>query len=234
MPKFNSISISGYHMQEAGATQDLELAYTLADGVEYVRAGIKAGLDIDRFAPRLSFFWAIGMNFFMEVAKLRAARLLWAKLMKQFEPKDARSLSLRTHSQTSGWSLAAQDVFNNVGAHLRSRRWRRRRATPSRCTPTRSTRRWRCRPISPRASPATRRSCCSRKAAPRASSIRGAARSMSSGSPHELAKQGLGPHPGGRGARRHGQGDRGRHPEAAHRGSRRQDPGAHRRRRSSR
>ena len=114
MPKFNSISISGYHMQEAGATQDLELAYTLADGVEYVRAGVKAGLDIDRFAPRLSFFWAIGMNFFMEVAKLRAARLLWAKLMKEFDPKDPRSLSLRTHCQTSGWSLAAQDVFNNV------------------------------------------------------------------------------------------------------------------------
>ncbi|OQW60773.1 MAG: methylmalonyl-CoA mutase [Proteobacteria bacterium SG_bin9] len=114
MPKFNSISISGYHMQEAGATQDLELAYTLADGVEYVRAGIAAGLDIDKFAPRLSFFWAIGMNFFMEVAKMRAARLLWAKLMKEFEPKDARSLSLRTHCQTSGWSLTAQDVFNNV------------------------------------------------------------------------------------------------------------------------
>src|SRR3989454_196160 len=114
MPKFNSISISGYHMQEAGATQDLELAYTLADGVEYVRAGLAAGLPIDRFAPRLSFFWAIGMNFFMEVAKLRAARLIWAKLMRQFEPKDARSLSLRTHCQTSGWSLAAQDVFNTV------------------------------------------------------------------------------------------------------------------------
>src|SRR6478735_6415088 len=114
MPKFNSISISGYHMQEAGATQDLELAYTLADGLEYVRAGIDAGLAIDRFAPRLSFFWAIGMNFFMEVAKLRAARLLWAKLLKPFNPKDPRSLSLRTHSQTSGWSLTAQDVFNNV------------------------------------------------------------------------------------------------------------------------
>ena len=114
MPKFNSISISGYHMQEAGATQDLELAYTLADGVEYVRAGIKTGLGIDRFAPRLSFFWAIGMNFFMEVAKMRAARLLWAKLMKPFNPKDARSLSLRTHCQTSGWSLTAQDVYNNV------------------------------------------------------------------------------------------------------------------------
>src|SRR5712691_7906782 len=114
MPKFNSISISGYHMQEAGATQDLELAYTLADGVEYVRAGLKAGLDIDRFAPRLSFFWAIGMNFFMEVAKMRAARLLWAKLMKPFNPKDARALSLRTHCQTSGWSLTAQDIYNNV------------------------------------------------------------------------------------------------------------------------
>ena len=115
MPKFNSISISGYHMQEAGATADLELAYTLADGVEYARAGVKAGLDIDKFAPRLSFFWAIGMNFFMEVAKMRAARLLWAKLIQsEFKPKDARSLSLRTHCQTSGWSLTAQDVFNNV------------------------------------------------------------------------------------------------------------------------
>jgi methylmalonyl-CoA mutase len=114
MPKFNSISISGYHMQEAGATADLELAYTLADGVEYARAGLAANLPVDRFAPRLSFFFGIGMNFFMEVAKLRAARLLWAKLMKQFEPLDERSLSLRTHCQTSGWSLAAQDVFNNV------------------------------------------------------------------------------------------------------------------------
>ena len=114
MPKFNSISVSGYHMQEAGATQDLELAYTLADGIEYVRAGLKAGLTIDQFAPRISFFWAIGMSYFMEIAKLRAARLLWAKLMKPFKPEDPRSLSLRTHCQTSGWSLAAQDVFNNV------------------------------------------------------------------------------------------------------------------------
>jgi len=114
MPRFNSISISGYHMQEAGATQDLELAYTLADGVEYIRAGIAAGLDVDAFAPRLSFFWAIGMNFFMEVAKLRAARLIWAKLVKQFGPKSEKSLPLRTHCQTSGWSLTAQDVFNNV------------------------------------------------------------------------------------------------------------------------
>jgi methylmalonyl-CoA mutase len=114
MPKFNSISISGYHMQEAGATADLELAYTLADGVEYVRAGMAANLAVDRFAPRLSFFFGIGMNYFMEIAKLRAARVLWAKLMKQFDPKDNRSLSLRTHCQTSGWSLTAQDVFNNV------------------------------------------------------------------------------------------------------------------------
>ncbi|MEQ8331790.1 methylmalonyl-CoA mutase [Nisaea sp.] len=114
MPRFNSISISGYHMQEAGATADLELAYTLADGVQYARAGMEAGLDIDAFAPRLSFFWAIGMNFFMEVAKMRAARLLWARLMKQFDPKSPKSLSLRTHCQTSGWSLTAQDVFNNA------------------------------------------------------------------------------------------------------------------------
>ena len=114
MPKFNSISISGYHMQEAGATADLELAYTLADGLEYVRAGLAAGLGIDEFAPRLSFFWGVGMNFFMEVGKLRAARLLWAKLMRRFQPKDERSLALRAHCQTSGWSLAAQDVFNNV------------------------------------------------------------------------------------------------------------------------
>jgi methylmalonyl-CoA mutase len=114
MPKFNSISISGYHMQEAGATADIELAYTLADGLEYIRTGLKAGLDIDQFAPRLSFFWAIGMNYFMEVAKMRAARLMWAKIVKGFNPKNPKSLALRTHSQTSGWSLTAQDPFNNV------------------------------------------------------------------------------------------------------------------------
>ena len=114
MPRFNSISVSGYHMQEAGATADLELAYTLADGIEYVRAGLKAGLDVDSFSPRISFFWGIGMNFFMEIAKMRAARLIWARLMSQFEPKDDRSLSLRTHCQTSGWSLTAQDPYNNV------------------------------------------------------------------------------------------------------------------------
>jgi methylmalonyl-CoA mutase len=115
MPKFNSISISGYHMQEAGASADLELGYTIADGIEYIRAGIDAGMKVDRFAPRLSFFWATGMNFFMEVAKMRAARLIWAKLLKeQFQPENPKSLSLRTHCQTSGWSLAAQDVYNNV------------------------------------------------------------------------------------------------------------------------
>ncbi len=114
MPRFNSISISGYHMQEAGATQDIELGYTIADGLEYIRAGIRAGLDIDAFAPRISFFWAVGMNFFMEVAKLRAARLLWARLLKPFNPQNPKSMSLRTHCQTSGWSLTAQDPFNNV------------------------------------------------------------------------------------------------------------------------
>jgi methylmalonyl-CoA mutase len=115
MPKFNSISISGYHMQEAGATADIEMAYTLADGLEYLRAGINAGMDIDAFAPRLSFFWAIGMNHFMEIAKMRAARMIWAKLVKQFNPKNPKSMALRTHSQTSGWSLTEQDPFNNVG-----------------------------------------------------------------------------------------------------------------------
>ncbi len=114
MPKFNCISVSGYHMQEAGATADLELAYTLADGLEYLRTGIRAGLDIDSFAPRISFFWGIGMNHFMEIAKMRAARVLWAKLVKQLNPKNPKSMALRTHCQTSGWSLTAQDPFNNV------------------------------------------------------------------------------------------------------------------------
>jgi methylmalonyl-CoA mutase cobalamin-binding domain/chain len=169
MPKFNSISISGYHMQEAGATADLELAYTLADGLSSTCApGIAAGLDVDAFAPRLSFFWAIGMNFFMEVAKLRAARLLWASWCRHFAPKNEKSLSLRTHCQTSGWSLTAQDVYNNV---MRTcvEAMAARRATRRACTPTRSTRRSRCRPTSRPASPATRSSCCSRSRAPRAS-----------------------------------------------------------------
>ena len=115
IPKFNSISLSGYHMQEAGATADIELAYTLADGLEYLRAGINAGMNVDTFAPRLSFFWAIGMNFFMEIAKMRAARLLWAKIVKSFGAKNPKSMALRTHSQTSGWSLTEQDPYNNVG-----------------------------------------------------------------------------------------------------------------------
>ena len=114
MPRFNCISVSGYHMQEAGATADIELAYTLADGLEYLRTGVKAGLDVDNFAPRISFFWGIGMNHFMEIAKMRAARMLWARLVKTFNPKNPKSLALRTHSQTSGWSLTAQDPFNNV------------------------------------------------------------------------------------------------------------------------
>jgi methylmalonyl-CoA mutase len=173
MPKFNSISISGYHMQEAGATADLELAYTLADGIEYVRAGVKAGLDVDAFAPRLSFFWAIGMNFFMEIAKMRAARLLWAKLMEEeFKPKDPRSLALRTHCQTSGCST--------TWCAPASRRWRRRKAIRSRCTPTRSTRRSRSRRISLRASPATPSSCSSRNRVRPASSTPGGVASMSS------------------------------------------------------
>ena len=114
MPRFNSLSISGYHMQEAGATADLELGYTLANGLEYLRAGISAGLDIDAFAPRLSFFWGVGKNFLMEIAKLRAARPLWAKLVRQFNPKNDKSMALRAHCQTSGWSLTAQDPYNNV------------------------------------------------------------------------------------------------------------------------
>jgi methylmalonyl-CoA mutase len=142
MPRFNSISISGYHMQEAGASLDLELAYTLADGIEYVRAGVAAGMDVDSFAPRLSFFWAIGMNPFMEIAKLRAARLLWAQLMRrEFAPKDDRSLSLRTHCQTSGWSVAPPGRLQQRPRGPAWRPWPRLAAAPSRCTPTASTRR---------------------------------------------------------------------------------------------
>ncbi len=182
MPRFNSISISGYHIQEAGATADLELAYTLADGVEYLRAGLDAGLDVDAFAPRLSFFWAIGMNFFMEVAKMRAARALWARLVREFGPSNPKSLSLRTHSQTSGWSLTAQDVYNNVGRTCLEP-WPPRRATPRACTPTPSTRRSRCRPTSRRASRATRSCCCSRSPGPPAPSTPGPAPTTSSASP---------------------------------------------------
>ena len=219
MPKYNSISISGYHMQEAGATQDLELAYTLADGVEYLRAGLAAGLDVDRFAPRLSFFWAIGMNFFMEVAKMRAARLLWAKLMTQFNPKDPRSLSLRTHCQTSGWSLTAQDVYNNVDAH-------HHRGDGGDPGPH---------PVAAHQ--------CARRGAGAADRLLGADRPQHAAVPaagerhhphhRSLGRlllcraadprsrgEGLGPYPGSRGARRHGEGDRGRRSEAADRGGR--------------
>ena len=182
MPKYNSISISGYHMQEAGATADLELAYTLADGVEYLRAGLDSGLEVDAFAPRLSFFWAIGMNFAMEVAKLRAARLLWAKLVKQFDPSSPKSLSLRTHSQTSGWSLTAQDVYNNVirtcveamaatQGHTQS--LHTNALDEALALPTDFS----------AASPATPSCSCSRSRAPPGSSTRGPARTTSNASP---------------------------------------------------
>jgi methylmalonyl-CoA mutase len=220
MPKYNSISISGYHMQEAGATQDLELAYTLADGVEYLRAGLAAGLDVDRFAPRLSFFWAIGMNFFMEVAKMRAARLLWAKLLTQFNPKDPRSLSLRTHCQTSGWSLTAQDVYNNVMRTTIEAMAATQGHTQSLHTnaldealalPT---------DFSARIARNTQlflgRLVLCRAAHPRS------------------RRQGLGSHPGGRGPRRYGESNRGRRPQTADRGSLRQDPGKDRRRQAGR
>ena len=182
MPKFNSISISGYHMQEAGATQDLELAYTLADGVEYIRAGLAAGLDIDQFAPRLSFFWAIGMNFFMEVAKLRAARLIWTKLVAQFNPKSEKSLPLRTHCQTSGWSLTAQDVFNNITRTQIEAMAATQGHTQSLHTNALDEA-LPCPPTFPPASPATPNCFCKPKAAPAASSTPGAARIMSSASP---------------------------------------------------
>ena len=233
MPKFNSISVSGYHMQEAGATQDLELAYTLADGVEYVRAGIKAGLTVDRFAPRISFFWAIGMNYFMEIAKLRAARMIWAKLMKPFKPADERSLSLRTHCQTSGWSLAAQDVFNNVARTMIEAMAATQGQTQSLHTNAldealaladRFLRPHRAQHADPAAAGRRRhphRRSLGRLLLRRAAHLRAGA-------------QGLGPYRGSRSARRHDQSDRGRHPEAAHRGGRRQDASAHRCRRCSR
>ena len=233
MPKYNSISISGYHMQEAGATQDLELAYTLADGVEYLRAGLAAGLDVDRFAPRLSFFWAIGMNFFMEVAKMRAARLLWAKLLTQFNPKDPRSLSLRTHCQTSGWSLTAQDVFNNV-----------MRTTIEAMAATQGhTQSLHTNALDEALGAADR---FLRPHRPQHATVPAAGKRHQ---PHHRSLgrlllcrtadprprgESLGPYPGSRGARRHGEGDRGRRAEAAHRGSLRQDAGADRRRTAGR
>ena len=232
MPKFNSISISGYHMQEAGATADLELAYTIADGIEYARAGVAAGLDIDRFAPRLSFFWAIGMNFFMEVAKLRAARLLWATLMqKNFAPKDERSLSLRTHCQTSGWSLTAQDPYNNIMRTMIEAMAATQGHTQSLHTnsfdeamalPTdHSARIARNTQLILQQESGTTRiidpwggSCLSRKVDARPGRTRACA------------------YRGGRRPRRHGRGNRKRHTEAAHRGSRRTHAGANRFRRA--
>ncbi len=174
-------SISGYHMQEAGATQDLELAYTLADGVEYIRAGMAAGLDIDKFAPRLSFFWAIGMNFFMEVAKMRAARLLWAS-PGQGLLAEIRQVPGAAHPLADERLVADPPrTCSTTSPAPASKRWRRRKAAPSRCTPTPSTRRWRCPPTSRPASPATPSSSCSRRAARPGSSIRGAAPTTSSG-----------------------------------------------------
>ena len=226
MPRFNSISISGYHMQEAGATADLELAYTLADGLEYLAAGIEAGLDVDAFAPRLSFFWAIGMNFFMEVAKLRAARLLWAKLVQErFDPHEPEVAVACAPTARPRAGRSPRRTCSTTSCAPASRRWPPPRATPSPCTPTRSTRRWRCRPTSRPASPATPSCSCSRSRAPAGSSTRGAAATTSSGSPPTWPERALGPHRGGRRARRHGQGHRGRHPQAAHRGGRGPHPG---------
>jgi methylmalonyl-CoA mutase len=180
MPKFNCISVSGYHMQEAGATADIELAYTLADGLEYLRTGVKAGLDVDSFAPRISFFWGIGMNHFMEIAKMRAARMLWAKLVNTFNPKNPKSLALRTHSQTSGWSLTAQDPFNNVARTCIEALAAAFGHTQS-LLRMRSTKRSRCLPISRRASHATRRSICRKKPTSRGLSILGPVPITSSG-----------------------------------------------------
>lgn len=191
MPKWNSISISGYHMQEAGATADIEMAYTLADGVDYIRAGESVGLQVDQFAPRLSFFWAIGTNFFMEVAKMRAARMLWAKLVHQFNPKNPKSMSLRTHSQTSGWSLTAQDVYNNVIRTCVEAMGATQGHTQSLHTNS-STRPSLCRPTSPPVLLETPSCSSSRSRAPAALSILGAARPTSRSSPSSwLARPGL-------------------------------------------
>jgi methylmalonyl-CoA mutase len=182
MPRFNSISISGYHMLEAGATAVQELAFTLADGMEYVRAARAKGAEVDAFAPRLSFFFGIGMNFFMEIAKLRAARLLWHRIMDEFGAKNPKSKMLRTHCQTSGVSLTEQDPITTSSAP-RSRRWPRCSAAPSRCTPTASTKRSRCPPTSPPGSRATPSSSLPRKAASPTSPIRSAAPTISRLSP---------------------------------------------------
>ena len=227
MPKFNSISISGYHMQEAGATADLELGYTLADGVEYIRAGLDAGLTIDAFAPRLSFFWAVGMNFFMEVAKMRAARLLWAKLVKQFDPTSDKSLSLRTHCQTSGWSLTATGRVQQHRAHLR--RGDGGDAGPHPVAAHQRPRRG--------AGPADRLLGSHRPQHPVAPATgvghdqghRPVGRELLRRAAHGRPRRSrLVAHRGGRGGRRHDGGHRGRHPQAAHRGGGGQDAGPHR------
>ena len=227
MPKFNSISISGYHMQEAGATADIELAYTLADGLEYLRAGVNAGMSVDAFAPRLSFFWAIGMNHFMEIAKMRAARMLWAKIVKQFDPKNPKSLALRTHSQTSGWSLTEQDPFNNVartaieamGAALGHTQSLHTNALDEAIAlPT---------DFSARIARNTQiyiqeeTNICRRG--------RSVGRFLLCGEPHRGDRtEGMGAHSGGREAGRYGQGDRDRYSEDAHRGGVGPQAGAHR------
>ena len=233
MPKFNSISISGYHIQEAGATADLELAYTLADGVDYIKAGLDAGLDIDKFAPRLSFFWGIGMNFFMEVAKLRAGRLLWSELVAQFEPKSPKSLSLRTHSQTSGWSLTAQDAFNNVARTCIEAMAATQGHTQSLHTNALD---------EALALPTDFSARIARNTQLVLQQESGTTRPIDpwGGSyyvewlTHQLAAAGPRPHRRGRRARRHGPGHRRRHPQAAHRGGGRAHPGPHRLRAASR
>ena len=227
MPKFNSISISGYHIQEAGATADLELAYTLADGVDYIKAGLDADLDIDKFAPRLSFFWGIGMNFFMEVAKLRAGRLLWSELVAQFNPKSAKSLSLRTHSQTSGWSLTAQDAFNNVARTCIEAMAATQGHTQSLHTNALD---------EALALPTDFSARIARNTQLVLQQESGTTRPIDpwGGSyyvewlTYQLARAGTRPYRGGRRARRHGAGHQRRHPQAAHRGGGRAHPGPHR------
>ena len=227
MPKFNSISISGYHMQEAGATADLELGYTLADGLEYVRTGIASGMTVDAFAPRLSFFFAIGMNFFMEVAKLRAARLLWAELIVAVLAEEHKSLALRTHCQTSGWSLTAQDVYNNVVRTCIEAMAATQGHTQSLHTNSLDE----ALALPDRFLGADR----AQHAAPAAARIGHHAAGRSVG--RQLLRRAAdararraraGAHRRGRGARRHGQGDRGRRAEAAHRRGRGAHAGAHR------
>ena len=227
MPKFNSISISGYHIQEAGATADLELAYTLADGVDYIKAGLDAGLDIDKFAPRLSFFWGIGMNFFMEVAKLRAGRLLWSELVAQFDPKSAKSLSLRTHSQTSGWSLTAQDAFNNVARTCIEAMAATQGHTQS--LHTNALDEALALPTDFSARIARNTQLVLQQESGTTRPIDPWARLVLRGVADPSARAaGPRPHRRGRRARRHGPGDQRRHPQAAHRGGGRAHPGPHR------